>query len=151
MATGIYPRKSLEERFWAKVIRAGPVPEFNPKIGPCWTWLGAIDGHGYGSIGSGSGGPTKTAHVVSFNLHVGPIPKGMTIDHLCRNRACPNPKHLEIVTRVENVLRGESPMARKAKQRTCIFGHHFTRLPNGRRQCMVCKSAHDKARVRHAS
>lgn len=69
----------------------------------CWNWTGTIDAKGYGRLDLG-GRPQK-AHRVAHNLLVGPIGHGLTIDHLCRNKRCVNPDHLEAVTAVENVRR----------------------------------------------
>lgn len=73
----------------------------------CWTWTAATQSRGYGSVGLADGtGKTALAHRVAYEHAVGPIPDGMTIDHLCRNRKCVNPDHLEVVTRPENIRRG---------------------------------------------
>lgn len=70
----------------------------------CWNWLLSKDRTGYGFVSIKS--KTKYAHRVAFETFVGEIPAGMDLDHLCRNRSCVNPKHLEPVTRKENVRRG---------------------------------------------
>lgn len=77
---------------------------------PCWTWTGSKYPAGYGSIAAGGkhGGNLLT-HRVAYELWKGPIPAGLDIDHLCRNRACCNPAHLEAVTRRENLARGAHP------------------------------------------
>lgn len=84
----------LPDRFWRKV----------QKTPGCWRWTGAIQSAGYGSIGLGEG-RVGSAHRVAYELLVGPIPPGLTIDHLCRNTWCVNPAHLEAVTHQENVRR----------------------------------------------
>ena len=71
----------------------------------CWNWTAAIfKGLGYGKFNFN--GKTCYAHRVSYELHVGEIPSGLQIDHLCRNRKCVNPDHLEPVTHIENIRRG---------------------------------------------
>lgn len=70
----------------------------------CWVWQRAIKPEGYGYLTYK--GKTTYAHRLFFERVYGPIPKGMDIDHLCRNRACVNPDHMEVVTRQENALRG---------------------------------------------
>lgn len=71
----------------------------------CWDWLGWCDRDGYGHFSLNMRKKLK-AHRLSYELHKGAIPKDLTIDHLCRNRKCCNPDHLEAVTRAENNRRG---------------------------------------------
>lgn len=72
--------------------------------GGCWLWTGAIQTRGYGSTGIG-GGRTGLAHRVAYVALVGPIPQGLTLDHLCEVKRCVNPAHLEPVTAAENLRR----------------------------------------------
>lgn len=75
-------------------------------ISPCWVWLRSINSKGYGSLRID--GRNTTAHRIYYERTVGPVPDGLDLDHLCRNRACCNPEHLEPVSRAENVQRGAS-------------------------------------------
>lgn len=82
----------------------------------CWEWDGAKNSKGYGSVTNGKGS-SVLAHRKAYEVIVGPIPKGLTIDHLCFNKVCVNTEHLEPVTRAENIRRA------LAKQTHCNKGH----------------------------
>lgn len=132
--------QSIEERFWAKV----------QPTGFCWEWT-ASKAHGYGYFNG------SRAHRFAYELLVGPIPDGLVIDHLCRNRGCVNPDHLEPVTQRENTMRGYSFSRLHARKTHCIRGHEFTpentkTRSNGARICRECMRLHalrQNARRRH--
>lgn len=115
-----------DERFWAKVS----------KTDGCWEWHAAMT-KGYGSFGVG-GGRQMLAHRYAYELLVGPIPEGLVLDHLCSNRRCVNPAHLEVVTLGENTRRA---LLLKGQ---CTKGHKLTAEntytpPNGNPQCRICR------------
>jgi hypothetical protein len=90
----------------------------------CWVWHGNVDKCGYGRLADNH--RLDSAHRISYKLFKGPIPTGLEIDHLCRNRSCFNPAHLEAVTHRENIMRGEGVAAKYAKQTHCKHGHELT-------------------------
>lgn len=106
----------LAARLWGSVDKDGP--------GGCWIWRGAIAGGGYGQIRV-DGNQRKT-HRVAYELVVGPIPDGHVLDHLCENRRCVNPYHLEPVTQQVNQMRGMTTLAAKNAAKThCPQGHPY--------------------------
>lgn len=121
------------------------------QVGECWEFRGAISPQGYGQVRIA--GATRLAHRVTYSAMVDDIPEGLVIDHLCRNRACVNPDHLDAVPQRINILRGEGPLtagrARAAFERAkteCPRGHPYDldntyRTPAGARQCRACKRA----------
>lgn len=117
------------ERFWVKVN----------KTDDCWEWLGATNDGGYGRFRLE--GHWKMAHRYAYETLVGPIPEGVEPDHLCRNRICTKPEHMELVTHAINVARG---LAGKYQSRRthCAQGHLFdlfnTYFYKGHRQCKAC-------------
>lgn len=133
------PIRSLtdEQRFWY----------YTPKRGGygCWNWEGPINSTtGYGSLRLVEK-RSVTAHRFSYELLVGPIPEGLVTDHLCRNRQCVNPAHLEPVTLGTNTLRGIGPSATNARKTHCSEGHPFAGdnlvMYKNCRMCRTCKNA----------
>lgn len=133
---------SPTERFVAKV----------DKTGSCWVWTAYRTARGYGRFNDGS--RIVQTHRFAYELWVGPIPDGLELDHLCRNRSCVNPDHLEPVTGRENILRGVSPSAQHAAKTHCPNGHPYSGenlyVAPGRhhRQCRACISLSNARRVR---
>lgn len=132
-----------EERFWAKV----------EKTETCWLWAASQRGGGYGQFRAG--GSMVLAHRWAYENAAGSIPEGLELDHLCRNRLCVRPDHLEIVTHRENVRRGQSgPVnaARMSAKTHCPQGHAYdeanTRVYRGARFCRACQHAWDESRRR---
>lgn len=143
-------RGSALERFMAKV----------DKSGDCWPWTGPVDRYGYGKFSYA--GQTQIAHRWAYEALVGPIPEGLTLDHLCHSRAveecaslpdacahrrCVNPEHLEPVTRQVNRLRAIKP--------ECPQGHAYTAENTwidgrGFRNCRICRRARGAEWVRQA-
>lgn len=150
-----WPFRTLEERFWQKVNKAGPL---HPTLGtPCWVWTASGDGHGYGRIATTMAqGPVKV-HRVSWELHNGPIPPGLHVLHRCDNPPCVNPAHLFLGTFSDNMMdkclkgRAKGP---KWNATHCKRGHEFTpentimKSYNGKRACRACIRLRD---VRRAS
>lgn len=116
------------------------VLENTEKTDTCWNWKDALR-NGYGRVRNN--GKTSTTHKIVYEKLVGKIPKGMVIDHLCRNRACVNPEHLETVSNKENILRGNGLTAENHKKTKCIRGHELLGenlyTLNGKRYCKACQ------------
>lgn len=110
----------------------------------CIEWIASHNGAGYGTLAINRRGGKVLAHRFSYEHHIGPIPAGLVIDHLCRNTLCVNPDHLEAVTETENILRGTAPTATNAAKTHCDHGHSLSGAnlritPKGWRECLECR------------
>lgn len=127
-------------RFWWYVQKAED----------CWLWTGGKGRGGYGKF-SPSHRVTQSAHRYSYELHVGPIPDGLQLDHVCRVRACVNPAHLRPVTIRENLLAPGAVTHAKinADKTHCPAGHEYnaenTTITAGRRRCRPCQARNTRA------
>src|SRR5882672_5605131 len=126
----------------AEAIKANLLSHIEVDSNGCWLWQRSRHRDGYGKIKLA--GKDQYVHRVSYEIHVGPIPAGLCIDHLCRNRACCNPIHLECVTPIENFRRGISPAEVAARITHCPKGHPYDAIntymhPRGKRVCIACR------------
>ncbi len=140
-------KTTLAERFEGKYLRRA--------AHECWPWI-AVKNGGYGEIKAESGNRKHKAHRVAFEIHKGPIPKGLVVDHICRNPSCVNPNHLRAITKVENTMIGFGYYAINGRKTHCVNGHEFTPsntlkhsgAAGGGRRCRTCKLEKEAARKR---
>ena len=133
---------TLKQRFWSKVNKAGPVPDYAPKLGPCWLWTATKSSEGYG-LYYVTDKRRVPAHRLAYVDRLGLVPDGLELDHLCRIRNCVRPDHLEAVTTRVNILRGEGLAARLARPTHCVNGHPLSGdnlYPRPRAQGRVCRT-----------
>lgn len=131
--------RNVTERFWPKVRKSAG----------CWEWIAVKDSKGYGCFWRNY--VMQSAHRVAYELTKGAIPEGLDIDHLCMNRACVNPEHLEAVTHHVNIRRSPDTIpSLNAAKTHCPKGHEYTeantQFENGRRRCATCRRAENRDR-----
>jgi len=147
-----YPSNYAKQRFCSKRCsglhnrkRAAPIERFRTSyqvvVNGCWQWSAGLFQTGYGRLYDGE--RSIGAHCFSYRHFIGPIAKGLTVDHICRNRACVNPLHLRLLSSGSNVLAGLSPSALNKRKTRCLRGHQFspanTHLAkDGHRTCREC-------------
>ena len=130
--TGIYARRSSDPkaRFMSYVNQTED----------CWEWRGSAHGSDRRYGGFTLNGRRQYAHRVAYQLFVGPIPEGLELDHLCRNRWCVRPDHLEPVTHQENMRRGQGWAGRNARKVVCDrHGNALTGRNGVGRFCRECR------------
>ena len=140
----------IEERFWSKVR----------KTNGCWLWTACSTSGNYGQFWVS--GRHHLAHRVAYEFMHGPIPKGLVIDHICRNPACVRPDHLRAVTQRQNLLHGPTIIVAEISRTECRKGHPLSGknlriTKEGWRECLACTRARwkraevNKAAVRRAN
>lgn len=119
----------------------------------CWLFTGSLNHQGYGVLSPDL--RPRIAHRFTYEVLVGSIPQGLTLDHLCRNRACVNPAHMEPVTMRENTLRGNGRSAVNARKTHCprshpLSGDNLYLSAEGERHCRQCRRDWGKERTARA-
>ena len=105
----------LTDRFWKQV----------DKTNNCWVWTGNLNDHGYGRFGINY--KRFYVHRLSYEYYKGKISSELEVDHLCKNRRCLNPDHLELVTHRENLLRSPTIAAIETAKTHCASGHEYSK------------------------
>ena len=143
LKAGLPPQPTPQERFWAKVQQGD---------GGCWLWTGATSS-GYGAVRWN--GRREPAHRIAYELMVSDIPDGLILDHLCRNRPCVNPYHLDPVTVAVNNYRGFGWSGLNLRVMSCPQGHPYddentyARIDRNGRECRACSAERRAARATH--
>ena len=145
-------RPRLSSPNYPELIRRKIARRVSVNDNGCWEWQGSLNPKGYGRMGA-FGTKSVGAHIVSYAVFVdeSPAPAGWSIDHLCSNRRCVNPDHLERVPHAENVRRGNTGITWSSRTH-CSHGHEFTAENTGQRSdgtgrlCKKCRRESDRRR-----
>jgi hypothetical protein len=113
--------------------------EINSATG-CWEWTLCLNQGGYGVFHTNN--KQWKAHRFAYQILIGPIPEGLTLDHLCKNKKCVNPEHLEPVTQYVNTVRGKGSSSLYCSKGHAMFGEHLY-FNDGNRRCQKCKRIAD--------
>jgi len=110
----------------------------------CWVWTAGVNGNGYGKLYRPRNGGKQRydlVHILSYKLKYGAVKSGLVVDHLCSNRRCFNPSHLQATDQLTNTLRGNGPTAINARKVECKRGHKLPteRNARGSRVCVECR------------
>ncbi len=137
MPKGIYPHKIVLPQPTIQLF----LKHIKVTENECWEWLGHLDKHGYGLFSNNH--KSFMAHRYSFSYFIGEIPTGLELDHLCRNPKCVNPDHLEAVTHIENLRRGNTRMNKTHCPKGHPYNesntyHYISALGRPARNCKVC-------------
>lgn len=138
------PITDADREQFAKWTEPGPPPSYRPQLGPCLLFTGARKtSSGYGQYRwGGYKAPNRSAHAFAWESVNGPIPPGLTVDHLCRVTNCVRVSHMEIVTSEENYRRAVEARVR------CHKGHRLEPWSgSGRRRCPTCEKGWSEERV----
>jgi HNH endonuclease len=144
-------KRYAQQRFCSRPCSAlskkrAPVDRFRTKYkvasNGCWQWTSGLNSQGYGSFYDGE--KHVGAHCFSYRQFRGPIAPWLTVDHVCRNRACVNPLHLRLLSNLDNTLAGIGPTALNKRKTRCVHGHRFAQAntyirKDGSRRCRQCR------------
>ena len=139
--------ENIPQRFFKEI--ASKIEFGNSVKNECWIWNGAKNNNGYGFIRYKNS--LQLVHRIMYSWFIKPIPRGLSskgqVDHMCNNRLCCNPKHLQFITQKENVLRGKGVSAVNARKIFCKRGHKLPLKDNrsdGGRRCLICQRQKDR-------